>query len=173
MKLYPLLALALAASPAHAEKLNIDQRIYPRLNAAMNDNRPGSVYFKDASPKYILDRILIQGKSATNWREALEIIVMRRDQKLLDVAAWYDPYVAKEQAACQSEWSEIGRDASSVTFTQHAADCPKGSGELTGIYRMVMSNSTIYILKGLYRGVPDAVSRQQWLDLLASAHVEP
>jgi hypothetical protein len=172
MKWIPLIALALIAAPAQAEKLTMDHRINPRLNAAMEANRDGSIYFEDASPKYILDRIMVQGNSAQDWREALEIWVMPRGKMLRSAADWYATYRQHESAGCNGEWSEVARDDISVTFTRSYTDCPAGTGDMTGIYRMVLGKKTIYLLKALYRGEMDATSRQQWLALMASAHID-
>jgi hypothetical protein len=172
MKWISLIALALVAAPAHAEKLSFDYRIYPRLNAAMDENRDGGIHYEDASPKYVFDRILVQGNSAQDWREALEIWVMPRGKKLQSAADWYARYQKQESAGCNGEWSEVARDDISVTFTRNYTDCPAGSGRLSGIYRMVLGKKTVYLLKALYRGDLDTVSRQQWLALMASAHID-
>ena len=81
-------------------------------------------------------------------------------------------YQKQESAGCIGEWTEVARDDISVTFTRNYTDCPAGSGRLSGIYRMVLGKKTVYLLKALYRGDMDAASRQQWLALMASAHID-
>ncbi|MEP6867314.1 MAG: hypothetical protein ABJA20_02245, partial [Novosphingobium sp.] len=146
MKWISLLALALIAAPAHAEKLTMDHRLHPRLHTVMEANREGSIYFEDATPKYILDRIVVQGNSAQDWREALEIWVMPRDKKLRTATDWYVPYRQQESADCPGKWSDVARDDVSVTFARSYSNCPAGSGQMSGIYRIVLGKKTVYML---------------------------
>ncbi|MEP7221375.1 MAG: hypothetical protein ABI673_01770 [Novosphingobium sp.] len=166
-------ASVIFAAPAQAEKLTMDHRLQPRLEAVMAANRDGSVYYEDARPKYVLDRIVIQGDSAQDWREALEIWVLPRGRNFRDAADWYAGYRQQESAACTGEWSAVAQDDRSATFTRQYRDCPPGSGPMSGIYRMVLGKKTVYLLKALYRGEMDETSRQQWLALMASAHINP
>ena len=168
--LIPLLALVMI-SPAHAEKLTFDHRIYPPLEAVINSGRDEMVRFDDSNPKYLVDRIAIQGKSADDWTEALDIIVRLRARRMSTPADWAQEIQRRARSRCPSEFTTLAQDAISLTFERRSTGCPAGTAQ-TGLYRIVAGRSSLFMLNAMIVGDVSEQTRQQWLELLRSAHLD-
>ena len=165
----PMLAILLA-SPAHAEKLTFDHRTYPPLEAVLDSGRAEMVQFDDSNPKYVTDRIAIQGTSAEHWTEALDIIVRSRGPKMKSSADWAGEIRQNAGALCASTFTTIAEDANSLTFQRHSTGCPAGVAQ-SGLYRIVAGRKSLFMLNAFTIGEMSEPMRQQWLVLLRSAHL--
>ncbi len=176
MKCALLLPLILMASPAHAEHLAMDYRLYPPLKAVLDSNNADAIQFEDARPRYVLDRIVTQGNARAGslqagWSEALEIYVRSPQRTQKTVADWYRSFQQQEQAACPSEWTIIEQSETSITVARSPVAC--GTEPVrTRLYRTVFSRKWLYQLVVIRDGALPEEARRQWLDVLASAHVE-
>ena len=169
-RLAPLLVLALP-SAANAEKLTFDHRTYPPLAAVLDSGRSEMIRFNDSNPKYVTDRIAIQGTSVDHWTEALDIIVRLRKSGMQTAADWAGQIQQAARARCASTFTTIAEDANSLTFERRSSTCPAGM-PLTGLYRIVAGRKSLFMLNSLAMGELSATARQQWLDLLATAHLD-
>lgn len=169
-RLAPLLLLALP-SAALAEKLTFDHRIYPPLTAVLDSGRSEMIRFNDSDPKYVTDRIAVQGTSVDNWTEALDIIVRLRSSKMNSAADWAGQIQRSASAQCSSTFTTIAQDETSLTFERRSSACPAGTAQ-TGLYRIVTGRKSLFMLGWLATGELTAAQRQQWLELLASAHLD-
>jgi len=158
-------------SAAFAEKLTFDHRIYPPLAAVLDSGRTEMIRFDNSNPKLIKDRIAIQGSSVDRWTEALDIIVRARKAKLQSAADWASQIQQDANSRCPSTFTTIAQDETSLTFERHSSGCPAGTTQ-TGLYRIVTGKTSLYLLNPLAMGELPEATRQQWLTLLASAHID-
>lgn len=165
-----LLLGILLASPAHAEKLEFDYRLYPPLKAVLDSGRSEMIRYDDSNPRYVTDRIAIQGTSADNWTEALDIIVRLRRSNMKSPADWAAEIQQRWRALCPGTFTTIAEDANSLTFVRQSANCPAGT-PLTGIYRIVVGRKSLFMLNGIALGEMAEPVRQQWLEMLRSARI--
>jgi hypothetical protein len=161
----------LAASPAHAEKLLFDHQLYPQIGAVLDSGRKEMVIFDDRNPKYVFDRIAIQGSSAQNWTEALEIIVRVPEKTVKSPSDWVQMLGAVTAANCASQITPIAEDETSLTFMRQAPACAGAAAE-TALYRIVAGRKSLFLLGARYKGTMDPAMRERWLSVLASARVE-
>lgn len=167
--LAPLLVLALPGA-AQAEKLTFDHRIYPPLLAVIDSGRTEMIRFNDSNPQYVTDRIAVQGASVDHWTEALDIIVRTRKSKMNSPADWAGQLQQEARALCASTFTTIAQDEQSVTFERHSSGCPAGTAQ-SGFYRIVAGRKSLFMLNALIMGDVSGAARQQWLELLGSAHL--
>ncbi|MFT4026648.1 MAG: hypothetical protein QM676_07600 [Novosphingobium sp.] len=160
----------LAASPAHAERLLFDHQIQPQIGAVLDSGRKEMIFFDDSNPKNVYDRIALQGTSADNWTEALEIVVRTPQPNLKSPADWRQQIGAPTAAGCTARLSPIAEDATSLTFMRQAEACGGAPAE-TGLYRIVAGRKSLFLLGARYKGQMDEAQRGRWLALLASARV--
>ncbi len=165
-----LLLAILLASPVHAEKLEFDYQIYPPLEAVLNGGRTEMLRYDDSNPKYVTDRIAIQGTSVDHWTEALDIIVRSRGPKMKSSADWAGEIQQNWRAVCASEFTTIAEDVNSLTFLRHSTGCPAGTAQ-TGLYRIVAGRKSLFLLNAFTIGEMAESMRRQWLELLRSAHL--
>lgn len=166
-----LLGIVLA-SPAHAEKLEFDYRVYPALKAVFDDGRSEMIRYDDSNPKYVTDRIAVQGTSVDNWTEALDIVVRLRSSKIKSPTDWAQDIQQRSRARCTSMFTTIAEDANSLTFMRQSTGCPVGT-PLTGLYRIVVGRRSLFMLYSFTLGEMTEPMRRQWLELLGTAHLSP
>ena len=174
MKLIHILALALlaVATPASAERLQFDHRIYPPLQQVLDSGDKDMIDFNARNPQRLVDLIAVKGRSARNWTEALEIVSIARPSDIPGAADWMALIQAQARARCPSAtFVVIAQDAGSVTFERHSPDCRAERASL-GIYRLVAGRRSWFQLAVLVKGELDPAARTQWLALLASAHLD-
>ena len=173
MKWIRLLPLLLAAMPgaAFAEKLTFDHRTYPALVAVLDSGRAEMIRFNDSNPKFVTDRIAVQGTSVDHWTEALDIIVRLRKKNMNTPSDWASEIQQRATAKCPSTFTTIAQDETSLTFERRSTGCPSGTPR-SGIYRIVAGTKSLYLLNPLAMDEIPETTRQQWLALLASAHLD-
>lgn len=170
IRLVPLLLLAVPGA-AFAEKMTFDHRTYPPLAAVLDSGRSEMIRFNDSNPKYITDRIAVQGTSVDHWTEALDIIVRLRSSKMNSAADWAGQIQRAASALCASTFTTIAQDETSLTFERHSSGCPAGTPQ-TGLYRIVTGRKSLFMLNSLAMGEMSAPQRQQWLDLFVTARLD-
>lgn len=172
MKHSLFMLLMLLATPAHAERLMIDYRSYAPLKTVMDSGRDDAIYYEDASPRYILDRIVIDGNSPQDWREALEITVSPRGKRLRSASEWFRQYQQAAPAACPGDWATLADEGNALTFERKTGACPPAPAQ-TGLYRVMLGRKTVFLVNLAYKGQLTDTMRQQWQQLLATTHLEP
>jgi hypothetical protein len=160
-----------AASPAQAERLVFDHRLYPPLKAVFDSGDQGMIAFNASNPRYVVDLIVAKGASTANWSEALEIIARSPGKPVRTARDWAAELQTGTDRGCKVDLTPIADDETSLTFSRHVTDCPQARAETT-ITRIVQGKRSLFLLSALFKGVPDETTRQQWLALLASAHIE-
>lgn len=164
------LALALAA-PAQAESLSFDHRIYPPLKEVLDGGQKDMLLYDSSNPRYVVDRIAVRGKSATEWSEALEIIARAHAKGMSSASDWMTELRAKADKLCPNKVTFLAEDAISVTFERNSPAC-RGERAPFAIYRIVTGKTSLFLLAVMSREPLEEVAKQQWLKLLASAHLE-
>jgi hypothetical protein len=166
-----LLTLIVAASPAFAERLEFDHRLYPPLKAVFDQDKNEMIAYDNSNPKYVIDRIVTQGKSVSNWNEALDIIARSPSAKVKTVDQWYEEIRAKSGSSCPSQFSIIARNDNSITFSRRSTKCAKDKVQFA-LYRIVAGKRTMFLLNPTQRGDMAEAAQKQWLELLASARLK-
>jgi hypothetical protein len=159
----------LASNPAHAEKMLFDHQLYPQIGAVLDSGRKEMVIFDDRNPKYVFDRIALQGTSAENWTEALEIIVRMPEKTVKSPSDWVQQ-ISASTTACASQITPIAEDATSLTFMRQAPACAAAPAE-TALYRIVAGRKSLFLLAARFKGTMDPAMRERWLSVLASARI--
>jgi hypothetical protein len=167
----PLLALALLSAPLAAERLHFDHRLYPALKAVFDEKRDEMIAYDNRNPAYVIDRIAVQGKSASNWTEALDIIARTPTKDVATVDDWRGEIEQKVRKACASTFETVARDDFSITFSRRSTNCGADKVQVA-LYRIVKGPKSLFLLNPIFRGEMDDMMRQQWLALLASARLE-
>lgn len=163
----PLVAIA---SPARAERMLFDHQIDPRIGEVLDSGRKEMILFDESNPAYVYDRIAIQGTSAENWTEALEIIVRTPGKAVRSPGDWVQQISATSAAACPSQVTSLARDESSLTFVRQSPACADSPAE-TALYRIVAGRKSLFLLGARFKGEMPAATRDRWLNVLASARI--
>src|SRR5689334_125592 len=119
----------LAATPAHAERLLFDHRIEPQIGTVLDSGRKEMVLYDDSNPKNVYDLIALQGTSAQNWTEALEIIVRSPQRDMKSPADWRRQIGARTPPGCAAQLTPITEDETSLTFMRQAEACAGAPAE--------------------------------------------
>ena len=88
------LLVLLAPVTAHAEQVVFDYRLYPALDQSMQQRGNDAIYYENAWPNHILDRIVVRGKGPLEWTEAMEIVVLPLPRQPGNPQDWLDAYRA-------------------------------------------------------------------------------
>ncbi|MEO7247006.1 MAG: hypothetical protein ABIW31_01010 [Novosphingobium sp.] len=172
MRVLGLLPLALLlSSAANAEKLVFDHRLYPALKQVLDDNRGEMVLYDASNPRYVIDRIAVAGKSAKKWSEALEIIARTPTAKVKTAADWMAELRAQADRRCRNEIAVIVQDDASITYERRSQQCPAERAPVA-IYRVIAGKRSLFLLAVLSKSELGDAQRRQWLELLASAHLD-
>ena len=165
-------ALALLAAPASAERLSFDHRLSPPLKAVLDAGDPVMIDFNDSNPRYVTDMIAVRGRSASDWTEALLIVARTPDRRRVHTAPqWTAELRAEAERRCHSEFATIAEDAASITLQRSSTACPADYPS-TALYRVVAGSRSLFLLAVMARDTLSETSRQEWLAVLASAHLE-
>lgn len=173
MPIRPAILLGLAllpATPAHAERMLFDHLLDPRIGAVLDSGRKEMIHYDASNPAYVYDRIAIEGTSADNWTEALEIIVRTPDKAMRSPADWVQQISAASAPACPSRVTPIAKDETSLTFLRQTPACAGTAGE-TAIYRIVAGRKSLFLLGARFKGEMPQTARDRWLSLLGTARV--
>jgi hypothetical protein len=163
--------LSLVASPVLAERLTFDHRLSPPLSAVLDANDPAMIAYNDKNPRYVTDVIAVQGKSASDWTEALVIIARTPDKQVHTAAQWMAELRAEAARKCRSDVRTLAEDAGSVTFERRSTGCPRDYPQLA-MYRVVAGQRSLFLLAVLSKAELSQESQRQWRELLASAHLD-
>jgi hypothetical protein len=165
-----ILLLATLSAPAFAERLNFDHRIYPPLKAVFDQNRKEMIDFDNSKPGVVIDRVAIQGTSASNWTEALDIIVRTPNRDIKTADDWFSEIRAKAVKSCPSEFAIIAKDLNSLTFSRRSTKCGKDKVQFA-LYRIISGQRSMFLLNAINRADMTAQAQKQWLELLSSAQL--
>jgi hypothetical protein len=165
------LCLLVIASPAAAERLQFDHRLYPPLKDVLAAGNKEMTAFDNSDPKYVVDRIAIQGRSAQQWTEAIDIVARVPAKGVTTADDWFAEIKKKAEKVCSSRFTELARDTNSITFSRQSSNCGTDKVQ-TALYRIVTGNRNLFLLNAIYRGEMAPGQRAQWLELLASARLE-
>lgn len=166
-----LAATLLAASPARAERLQFDHRLYPPLKQVLDSGDQGMVHFNASNPARLVDLIAVKGRSAKSWTEALEIIALSRPRDVPTVADWKALIEKQSLARCKATFEILAQSENSITFERRSTDC-RAERANTALYRLVTGKRSWFQLTVLSKNALDPEARRQWLELLASARLE-
>lgn len=174
MKLRFALALlaSVTAAPLAAERLQFDHRLYPPLQQVLDSGDAGMIDFNAKNPQRLVDLIAVKGKSARDWREALEIVSIVRPANVDGARAWMELLQSQALARCpDATFAVLAEDAVSVTYERRSPGC-RAERAQHGITRLVAGKRSWFQLAVLAKDDLPEPARAQWLALLASAHLD-
>lgn len=162
-----------AAAKVHAETVYFDYDAYPPLARAMApaDGTEPTVFTQDRAPVYVLTRVVVEGASAQDWSESLDITDTRRRDAPRTVARWYEEFRATGETSCPSEWTVLAEDKASMTFERVSGDCPPHVAQ-HALYRVLYGRSEVFTLVATRKGSMDEATREAWLKVLGSANLK-
>jgi len=166
-----VLAGSVMAMPAKAERLVFDHRLYPALKEVLDRDDPSVIAYDASNPRYVVDLIMIKGKSTTNWSEALEIIARTPAKKVSSEQDWKAEIENRIDRGCRSVENPVGDDPAATMFERVYADCPGIPSRLT-MTRIIKGKRSLFLLSFKTKSLPDEATRRQWIALLQSAHIE-
>ena len=166
-----LVLLALAV-PAKAERLTFDHRLQPRLKAVLDSGDTSRVDYNAANPRYVIDRIAVQGASAQDWTEQLEIIARTPAKGMRSAAEWIAELTRAADARCAGQVAELARDANSITIERSTTGTCAGEPVRLSLYRAVAGKRSLFLLGVHKKGPLSDADRAAWLAMLASAHLD-
>jgi hypothetical protein len=169
-----LAVFALAwASGASAQAMSWDYSHYPPFQALTEalakGQRQEAMYVEDRSPAYVLQRFVIEGKSATDWTDALEVLNTMRKAEPKTPTGWYERF-QKQGAQCPSNWTLIAQNKDSVTFQRDSLACSLQPAQ-TGLYRVLYGKQQVFTLIFTSKAPLSEEKRRQVLAMLDSATV--
>jgi len=170
-KIAAILATIAVATPAQAERLSFDHRLVPALKAVLDGGNAAMVDYNGSNPRYITDVIAVQGRSAKDWDVALVIIARSPSAKAATAADWLEELRSDARQRCSASLVVLAQEEKSITVERNAESCP-GKYPRNAIYRIVQGKNSLFLLAVLSRGDLDSGSRDEWLALLRSAHLE-
>ena len=145
---------------------------YPALaelvEALKKDQRQEAMYVENKEPVSYLQRFVIDGTSATDWKEAVEVVNVRKDKEARTPTDWYQRFQRQGNASCPSTWTLIAHDKISITFQRDSAACPPHVAQ-TGLYRVLYGKQDVFALIATYKGALPDEKRRIMLAMLASA----
>lgn len=167
------LALALAGweTPALADKMVFDYRLSPELKAVLDSGDPAMIDYNASNPRNLVDTIAVRGHSAHDWLEALVIVSRTPDRKISGAAQWREAIEREARARCKATFTPIAQDVGSLTFERRSTDCPAGY-PVRALYRVIEGKGTLFMLAVLVKDGLEETRREQWLAMMASAHLE-
>jgi hypothetical protein len=153
-----------------------DHLLDPRIGAVLDSGRKEMIHYDASNPAYVYDRIAIEGTSADNWTEALEIIVRTPDKAMRSPADWVQQISAASAPSCPSQVTPIAKDETSLTFLRQTSACAgtmgtAGTAGETAIYRIVAGRRSLFLLGARVKGEMPQTARDRWLSLLGTARV--
>jgi hypothetical protein len=159
------------ATPASAQNLSWDYAQYPAFQQLVEalgaGQRQEAMYVEDKTPVYVLQRFVIDGKSARDWTEALEVLITMRKAEPPTPAKWYARFQA-QGAQCPSQWTMIAQDKQSITFQRGSQACDPHPAQ-TGLYRVVYGKEQVFAMISTHKGALSKQKRAQILAMLATA----
>jgi hypothetical protein len=170
-KLHCILLLFCAVpTPAFAEHLNFDHRLHPPLKAVFDQKRDEMITYDNSNPRYVIDRIAITGKSASDWTEALDIVVRVPAGNVKTADDWFAEIKSKTGKACPSAFAVITTDPLGMTFSRRSTNCGADKVQFA-LYRIVTGTKSLFLLNAIHRADMDEQTQRQWLALLGSAQL--
>lgn len=167
---FVFLLLCAVSTPAFAERLNFDHRLYAPLKAVFDQKRSEMITYDNSNPRYVIDRIAIKGKSASDWNEALDIIVRVPSRGVKTADDWFAEIKAKTGKACASQFEVIAKDPLGITFSRRSTNCGADKVQFA-LYRIVTGPKSLFMLNAIHRADMDEHTQQQWIALLGSAQL--
>ena len=165
------IVLLFASTPALAERLTFDHRFHPALQAVLDSGDAAMIDYNSSNPRYVVDRIAVQGKSASDWTELLEIIARTPAKGMRSAADWMQELRRQADARCANVVQVIAQDDNSITFERKSGSCTAEPAPFA-LYRVVAGKRSLFLLAVQDKAALDPKSRRQWLALLASAHLD-
>lgn len=164
-------ALLAFASPAFADKLVFDHRLYPALNASLDSGRSDMILFNDKNPAYVTDLIVVRGQSVKDWTEAMIIIARKPGEKVSGPSEWLAELKLQSVQQCPSELNVLAEDEGSITIERRSTGCPANYPS-NALYHIVKGKPSLFLLGAMSKDGFTPESRTAWLALFASAHLE-
>lgn len=174
MKLRAALGFILlaVAMPVQAERMTFDHRLQPRLKAVLDGGDASRIDYNAANPRYVVDRITVQGSSAQDWTELLEIIARTPAKGMRSAGDWIAEFTRAADARCAGKVQELARDAQSVTIDRQTTGSCAAEPVQRSLIRVVAGKRSLFLLAVHEKGPLNESDRAAWLALLASAHLD-
>ena len=156
---------------AFADNVTWNYGVYDKFEEAMAARESGPiVYTEDKAPLYVLTRFVIEGESADDWIEALEILNTNRKQEPKDVGMWYERFKAQGEETCPSEWRMLEQSKKALLFERLSHDCDPFEAQ-HAIYNVLYGKRDVFVFIATRKGEMATETRDGLLKLLRSVKI--
>jgi len=169
-RLLSVTILLLMAISAQSERLEWDYSAIPVLKAITTERDP-LILMKGKEGEYLLTRIIIDGSSAEDWTEALEISNTKKRGQPTDVVEWYEMFKLQWEDNCDSDWNILEESEESIIFERHSSICPS-LGAQQALCRVLFGKTSVYLLCATSNGGMDAETRDRWTRVFETAEIK-
>ena len=153
------------------EVLKYDETTYAPLEAALASD--DLIVFEEdrlEKDKMHVTRFVIDGKSADEWKESLEVVETHLKDQPRTLDDWYAEFTAHFDPVCTAKWHTIEKKHDSMIFERHVKECPIHSARHT-MFRVLYGKQHVYIMIAEKRPDMEEEARQGWLALLRTAEL--
>jgi len=122
----------------------------------------------DEGPVF-LTRFVIEGTSADEWTQALEILQFSKKGQPKTASLWYDAFKTNGEQHCPGGvWTVLQQDDASVLYERTTADCD-GNPPQRSLNRVLYGKKKAFVL--IFTSAEELVSadREAWVSVLANA----
>ena len=155
---------------ARAERLEWDYSASPKLEMFITNPDP-LIFTQDRAPEFVLTRFIVEGSSAEEWTESLEIMNTWKKNQPRNVSGWYEKFKLQGEETCHSDWKILEESKKSLMFERLSESCPP-FGVQHAVYRVLYGKKNIFVLFATRKEGMDDGTRDSWIEVLESADIK-
>lgn len=164
-----LLLLVWPVTGLAEETLKYDNTVYAPLENALTSDNP-IIVEEDRAKQMHVTRFVVDGDSADEWNESLQVIETHVKDQPQSLDDWYKEFTARFDPVCTAKWETIEKKHDSMIFERHVKECPVHAARHT-MFRVLYGRQHVYIMIAEKRPDMEEEARQGWLALLRTAEL--
>lgn len=166
-----VLLLAWPAAGYADEVLMYDEAMYAPLEKALASDNPVIVKEDRRDKEMYVTRYIVDGESADEWNESLEVVETHLKDQPKTLDDWYAEFTAHFDPVCTAKWHTIEKKRDSMIFERHVKECPIHAARHT-MFRVLYGKQHVYIMIAEKRPDMEEEARQGWLAVLRTAELK-
>jgi hypothetical protein len=157
---------------AKAEILHFEYSQHAKLEQAMSTEggRVPPVYTQDRAPRYVLTRYVIEGTSAEEWTEVIDVMNTNRKAEPKTLGAWYERFREQGEKTCPGEWTVIAETPDSLTFERKTPECAPHPAQ-HALYKVLYGKRDAFTVTCTRKGTMTSEDRAGWLAFLEKVYL--
>jgi hypothetical protein len=161
------LLLAWPAAGYADEVLKYDKSLYAPLENALASDK-AIIAEEDRAKQMHVTRYVVDGQSADEWNESLEVVETHLKDQPKTLDDWYAEFTSHFDPVCTAKWHTIEKKHDSMIFERHVQECPIHAARHT-MFRVLYGRQHVYIMIAEKRPDMEEEARQGWLAVLRTA----